>query len=334
MEDIYFEKDYGRLYEKIENGVCEIFEFQHPFGKVDHLFIKRPIFIDLGGETFYDITTPYGYGGPRITGCEEEHKSEVVEAFQHAFEEYCLKENIVSEFVRFHPLFPNAQDFESCYELTFRRYTTGTNLKDFEDPIKSEFSRSKQKSIQKALKAGVEYRVIVNPTDLEDFKRLYYETMKRRDAATVYYFDDDYFNGLLQSLGENTLMVEVLYEGKVIASGLNFAYGKFIHIHLSGTLQEYQHLSSAFVMRYALVLWGKEHGMELVHEGGGITGRLDDPLYLFKKQFGKNTEFPFYVSYKIWNQKVYDAMCKAVGADKEEAFFPAYRSTPAKLVKE
>ncbi|MGB6409124.1 MAG: GNAT family N-acetyltransferase, partial [Planococcus donghaensis] len=64
----------------------------------------------------------------------------------------------------------------------------------------------------------------------------------------------------------------------------------------------------------------------------GITGRLDDPLYLFKKQFGKNTEFPFYVSNKIWNPKVYDALCEAVGVDKVGASFPAYRSTPVKVI--
>lgn len=334
MKDIYFEKDYGRLYEQIENGVCEVFEFQHPLGKVDHLFIKRPITIDAGDEIFYDITTPYGYGGPCITDCEDDHKSEVAEAFQHAFEEFCLKENIVSEFVRFHPLFTNAQDFERCYELTFRRYTTGTNLKDFDDPVKLEFSRSKQKCIKKALKAGVEYRVICNPSNLDNFKHLYFQTMKRRDAASVYYFNDEYFDKLLNYFGENVLVVEVLFEGKVIASGLNFVYGNFIHIHLSGTLQEYQYLSSAIVMRYALVLWGKEHQIELIHEGGGVTGLLDDPLYLFKKQFGKNTEFSFYVSYKIWNPGVYDLLCEDVGVDKEIAFFPAYRAAPLKLEKE
>ncbi|MCH4827377.1 MAG: peptidoglycan bridge formation glycyltransferase FemA/FemB family protein [Planococcus sp. (in: firmicutes)] len=332
MRDIYFEKDYGRLYEQIENGVCEVFEFQHPLGKVNHLFIKRPISMNMTEEVFYDITTPYGYGGPRIIDCEEAHKSELVQAFQNAFKEYCQNENIICEFVRFHPLFSNAKDFEGCYELTFRRFTTGTNLKDYEDPIKSEFSRSKQKSIQKALNAGVEYRIIVDPPDLENFKRLYYETMKRRDATSIYYFDDAYFNGLLKSFGKNIIVVEVLYEGKVIASGLNFVYEKFIHIHLSGTTQEHQCLSSAFVMRYALVLWGKEHGMELIHEGGGLTGNPDDSLYLFKKQFGKNTEFPFYVSYKIWNQKVYDLLCKVVWVDKDKVSFPAYRSKPLNLV--
>lgn len=326
MNDIYFERNYGRLYEKIEQGRCEVFEFEHPLGKVSHLFIKRLIPVCINEEPYYDISTPYGYGGPCITDCEEVHKCQVVQAFHDAFEEYCHKENIVCEFVRFHPLFTNAQDFSTCYDLTFRRHTTGTNLKDYDNPVKSEFSKSKQKSIRKAMEAGVDYRVTVNPPSLEEFKEIYYLTMTRKNAASVYYFNDDYFENLLNYFGKQLVLAEVLYEGKVIAMGLNLVSGKTIHIHLSGTLEEYHHLSAAFVMRYALVMWGKEHGMELIHEGGGISGEADDPLYLFKKQFGKNTEFTFYVSYKIWNRKIYDLLCKTVGSKIDAGSFPAYRS--------
>lgn len=329
VEDIYFEQNYGRLYEQIEQGTCEVFEFSHPLGKVSHLFIKRLIPVCINEEPYYDISTPYGYGGPCITDCEEEDKYQLVQAFHDAFGEYCGTENIVCEFVRFHPLFTNAQDFSSCYDLTFRRHTTGTNLKDYENPVASEFSKSKQKSIRKALEAGVEYRVTANPANLEEFKDIYYSTMKRKDAASVYYFDDEYFDKLLAYFREKIVLTEVFYEGKIIAMGLNLVYGKTIHIHLSGTVEEYHRLSAAFVMRYALVMWGKEQEMELIHEGGGVTGKVDDPLYLFKKQFGKNTEFTFHVSYKIWNQKIYDLLCKTVGAEMTADSFPAYRATAA-----
>lgn len=329
MNDIYFERDYGQLYEQIEQGTCGVFEFRHPLGTVSHLFIKRLIPERINNLTYYDISTPYGYGGPRIMDCKESHECQLVQAFHDAFEEYCRKERIVSEFVRFHPLFKNAEDFKGCYDLTFRRYTTGTNLKDYDDPVKSEFSKSKQKSIRKALEAGVEYRVTSNPPNLEEFKRIYYSTMNRKNANSIYYFTDAYFEELLDRLGENILLVEVLYEGKTIAIGLNMVYGKLIHIHLSGTLEEYHHLSSAFVMRYALVKWGKENGIDLIHEGGGTTGALDDPLYLFKKQFGKNTEFKYHVSYKIWNREVYDLLCQKAEVDKESGLFPAYRFADA-----
>ncbi|HSI68440.1 MAG TPA: GNAT family N-acetyltransferase [Planococcus sp. (in: firmicutes)] len=323
--DIYLEENYGRLYEPIEKGQCEVFRFENELGSIRHMFIKREIPIDIDGQRYYDLLTPYGYGGPMILNSTESHKTDLVKAFEKEFRKYCTGQNIVSEFVRFHPMLLNAPDFTSCYETVLRRNTTGTNLKDYEDPIVHEFSKSKQKSIKKALQAGVEYRITRNPACLEQFKELYYSTMKRKNADSVYFFDDTYFDNLLEYLGNHILIVEVIYDGQVIGMGLNFVYNKTIHIHLSGTIPEFHHFSSAFILRYALVRWGKENGMELIHEGGGKTGEPDDPLYLFKKQFGKNTEFEFYVGYKIWNPEVYSQLCIATRTDSYLDSFPAYR---------
>lgn len=331
MNDIYFEMAYGRLYEKIEHGKCEVFQYTGEEGTIRHLYIKKEIPFRLDGEAYYDLVTPYGYGGPLIIQVKEAGKACLVAAFQQAFQEYCLDQRIVCEFVRFHPVLLNAEDFCGCYDLTLQRYTTGTNLRDFEDPVKMEFSKSKQKSIQKALRAGVEYRLIQNPQDLKNFKEIYERTMNRKEADAVYYFDEEYFNQLLRDLGEHIVLVEVLYEGEIIGMSLNFIYGKMIHIHLSGTLFEYRHLAPAFVMRYALALWGKENSIELIHEGGGKGQSLDDPLYLLKKQFGKNTDFQYFVSHKIWNPAIYQRLCEAQGVDEHTSHFPAYRFAPAKI---
>lgn len=56
--------------------------------------------------------------------------------------------------------------------------------------------------------------------------------------------------------------------------------------------------------------------------------RLDLPengLYKFKREFGKNTEFDFYIGKKVWNEKIYKMLCEAKGADINSMFFPAYR---------
>ena len=96
---------------------------------------------------------------------------------------------------------------------------------------------------------------------------------------------------------------------------------------MSGTLGAFLHLSPAYVLRYAITLWGKEHGYELIHHGGGRTDSCDDSLYLFKKQFGKNTELEFWVGKKIWNDEAYSVLCDAVGVDHDTSYFPAYRAT-------
>lgn len=325
MKDIFFEQDYGKLYEKIERGSCEVFEFEHTIGSVYHQFIKKEIPIQLEGGPYFDLVTPYGYGGPLITRVAEGKKEELSKLFQEAFQCYCQENRIVSEFVRFHPVLLNALDFNSCYEIVHRRNTTGTNLETFEDPVQNEFSKSCRRNIRKALKDGVSFSLTINPPDLTEFKSLYYTTMDRNQAANIYYFDDEYFNDCLRRFGENILLTEVTYDNKVIGMGLNFFYNDLIHTHLSGTLADYHHLSPAYVLQYALAIWGKDNGMSLIHDGGGRTHDPEDSLFLFKKQFGKTTEFEYYVGFKIWNEPIYQALCEKTQANRTGETFPAYR---------
>lgn len=324
MIDLYFEPNYGKLYEKMENGESIVFKYNGEHGTITHMFIKRLIPIKVDGQSYYDLVTPYGYGGPLITECKEGQKNELVKEFEFEFEKYCKENNIVSEFVRFHPVIGNTDDFRSCYMVSDIRNTIGTNLKDSDDPFQSEFSKSCRKNIRRALREGISFKITEKPDDVQDFKKIYYSTMERNEADEYYYFDDDYFNKCVQLFKENIVLVEAIYNQQTIAMGLYFTYNKTIHIHLSGTLSEYLFLSPAYVLRYAVTMWGKEKGYELIHHGGGRSNSLEDNLYLFKKQFGK-TEFKFSIGKKIWNFDIYNELCKITGADSNGDFFPAYR---------
>ena len=131
---------------------------------------------------------------------------------------------------------------------------------------------------------------------------------------------------LINALKENLLFVEAIYEEKTIAAGLYLISDGIIHTHLSGTLSEYLYLSPAYILRYAATLWGKEHGYRLVHHGGGTSSDKENSLFKFKKQFAKNTEFPFYIGKKIWNDDVYRKLCNMNPNCKDSVFFPKYRA--------
>ncbi|WP_237150867.1 GNAT family N-acetyltransferase [Planococcus plakortidis] len=334
MGDLYFDERYGKLYEEIEKGVCQVFEFDHPLGHVRHMFIKREIPILLGSERYFDIVTPYGYGGPLMTGCEPEHREELASAFTEAFAAYCESERVVSEFIRFHPVLGNAQDFEKSYEVRYLRDTVGTAISAYDDPVKAEFSASARKNIRKALRDGVEFRVTLGPRDLKEFQRIYFATMDRNHADSFYYFSEKYFSQLLESFGEKLLLVEALYGGEVIGMELQFAYNDLIHTHLSGTYEAFHHLSPVYIMQYATVLWAKEHGISLIHGGGGRTNSPDDNLLRFKQQFARQTSFSFYSGQKVWNEEVYRRLCREANTAVTDEFFPAYRKRPAKEVSE
>src|SRR5699024_4863976 len=211
MIDIYFEHNYGKLYENLEQGVCETYEFNSSIGQIQHLFIKRQIPIKINGKTYYDIVSPYGYGGPIVRWCEEGMKDDLVRDFIKDFQIYCENKNIVSEFVRFHPLIENANDFNEYYNVSHIRNTVGTNLVDYDDPVQAEFSRSSRKNIRKALRSGVTYRVHEKPTDVSKFQEFYFSTMDRNNASDYYYFGQEYFNLCVDYFKENLLLVEAIY---------------------------------------------------------------------------------------------------------------------------
>ncbi|WP_369361475.1 peptidoglycan bridge formation glycyltransferase FemA/FemB family protein [Priestia megaterium] len=324
--DIYFDDNYGKLYEKVENGSAETFNFNCRFGTIKNQFIKREIPIKINTEIYYDIVTPYGYGGPVIIKCEENKEDELLIEYAKAFSHYCEENNIVSEFIRFHPILQNAEDFTAVYDVECIRKTLGTNLKDFEDPFQIEFSKSCRKNIRKALNKGVSFKIVEKPSNVKEFKEIYYSTMDRNNATDYYYFDGEYFDKALALFTDNIITVSAIYDGKTIAQGFYFVFNKTIHIHLSGTLSEYLYLSPAYILRYAVTLWGKEKGYELIHHGGGRTNSEDDNLYKFKKSFSKNTNFNFCIGKKIWNKEVFRTLCKNVGVDEDSEVFPAYRN--------
>lgn len=324
--DIYFEYNYGKLYEKIEKGTCEIYEYRSDLGTIYHMFIKREIPITIDGSKWYDIITPYGYGGPIVINCKEKSKVKLLEDFKEEFHKYCVENNVVSEFIRFHPVINNVYDFKSIYEVSNIRNTVGTNLVSFDDPFQSEFSKTCRKNIRKALKSGLSYKITQNPSEINRFKEIYYSTMDRNEAQDYYYFNDEYFNQCTELLHENILLVEVIYNQKTVAMGFYFIYNQIIHTHLSGTLSEFLHLSPAYILRYVVTKWGKEKGYSIIHHGGGRSNSKEDNLYLFKRQFGKNTEYEFYVGKKIWNEEIYNILCEKQNINADTEFFPAYRN--------
>lgn len=321
--DIYFEPDYAVLYETEENRAVE-YRFECEYGFITNLFLKRQIDIKLPDEVqYFDIVTPYGYGGPVIHWTNDKEK--LIQAYMDDFGRYTEKEHIIAEFVRFHPILGNGVDFKEVYKSIFDRKTVGTNL-TYDDVVAKEFSKHKRKDIRKALKnPEIRYEVTENPSTLQDFLKIYYSTMDRDKADDYYYFKPDYFQTMLEKFREHITAGRVFLGDQLIAMGVYFRYGKYLHAHLSGTLSEYLDYSPANILKYALAVYGHENGYEVIHYGGGTSRSPENGVYKFKKEFGKNTEFDFYIAKKVWNEEIYKQICSAVGADVNSEFFPAYR---------
>jgi len=321
--DIYFEPEYARLYETADSRAVE-YRFSCEYGEITDLFLKRSIPILLpDGTQYYDIITPYGYGGPVIHHATDQEK--LISAFLDDFQHYTAREHIVAEFVRFHPIIGNGAVFRDAYHAVFDRKTVGTNLR-YDDVIGTEFSKHKRKEIRRILRnPDLRYEIEENPRSLDDFVEIYYSTMDRDGAGEYYYFPPAYFQQMLERFPGHITTGKVFLGDRLIAMGVYFRYGKYLHAHLSGTLSEYLEYSPAYILKYALALYGHEKGYAYIHYGGGSSPDPDNGLYRFKREFGKNTEFDFYLAKKVWNEQIYQQLCDAKGVTGKSGFFPAYR---------
>lgn len=276
--DIYFTPEWGIVNTYIEEGKPEVYECRNDFGCIRNQFVLRKIPLKIDGVQYYDITTPYGYGGPYIESCVPGKQEELLAGYERDFGTYCRENRIVSEFVRFHPFAGNVRVFKKVYNAECIRHTVGTSL-EADDPVQEEFSKSCRKNIRRVLKSGISWKITENPEDISGFLKVYYSTMDRNRAGGFYYFPEAYFKRCLELFGKNIILVEVMFENTVIVSGFYIRSDGVIHAHLSGTLNEYLHLSPAYAIKYATVVWGKEHGYRLIHYGGGTSNNPDDSLY-------------------------------------------------------
>ena len=326
MFDIYFKEGYGKICEYVDEGKCEIFECNTINGIIKNMFIKRPVPWIIDGRQYYDIVTPYGYGGPIIYECV--NKDELILDYKNQFQQYCVDNNIVCEFIRWHPIYDNRKDFETIYDNVYSRHTVGTNMKDYDDPVQSEFGKSAKREMKKSIKAGVTCTIHPNPEDLSIFRKLYEETMDRNNADKMYYFPDEYYEFLTTTLKPYIVEIRAHFENEIIASEIYFTAGNILHAHLLGSNQKFLEVGGGIQLEATAAYWGKAHGYNYIHHGGGRTSAADDSLYIYKKKFGKNTEFDFYLGKKIWNKKIYDLLVQEkISQEKIEnpEFFPLYR---------
>lgn len=323
LRDIYFTDDYCKIYEKNGEGILETFVLEESNAKLIYKFLKREI-KSIDGKVYFDITTPYGYGGPLIISENKEYNTRLIEKFKVSFKEYCKNNNIVSEFVRFHPIEKNYLGMEDYMEIEHIRDTVYIEIGD-EDKILDNMVSECRTAIRKAIKNNVE---IVETRDLKEFKRLYIDTMKKNNATEYYFFSDEFLNNTMDFLSGNIKIFNAKYNGKVVSSVMSISYGEYIHYHLSGSDSDYSKYRPVNLLIYEMCIWGNKIGAKYLHLGGGYSGN-DDNLFRFKKKFSKYGRGKFYIGKKIYIQDIYDKLVEENNKIKEGAinqgYFPLYR---------
>jgi serine/alanine adding enzyme len=291
--DPYFHPAYLHAAALLEDA--EAAAFAH--GGVLHAFLVRPL-----PDGACDLTTPYGYGGPQGSGSD----------WREPFRAACAARRVVSEFVRFHPLRGNHAQAGADVTLRHVQDTVTVDVALDDDALLAQMTSAGRTAVRKALRAGVEPRP---ERDLQRFREMYLDTMRRVGADESYRFPAEFF-ARLERLGDGVVMLDA-----GCAAGLFLAGGGAMHYFLSASTGEGRALSATNAVLYAAMRHARANGLETLHLGGGLVD--GDSLQRFKQSMGAGRT-PFYVGSAIHDPDAYAALAATADAGGGERF-PAYR---------
>ncbi|MBI2058264.1 MAG: peptidoglycan bridge formation glycyltransferase FemA/FemB family protein [Nitrospirae bacterium] len=334
--DVYYEISYLAATADHDGGRITLCLYRHAQGLVIHPFVLRPLKgLPLGGSSprpQFDLTSPFEYGGPVAYAETPMDVSDVRSDFRRDFSEFCEAEGIVSEFVRFHPLLRNHEDWNGYFDLRGPSPHPVIDLRKGPDGILNGFAKSARRDVRIAQRRGIQVtRVPMTGPNLSIFCGIYWGTMERRRAKSFYYFSSDYFSRLG---GLDDRWVSLYFardEGGRVLSAALFLHGdKYVHYHLAGTLEGVNPLCPGELLMFTAASEMAEAGKEWLHLGGAAADQ--DGLLRFKSKFAR-TRVDYFIGERIHDPVAYARLEEEwaaehppkVGAPTGD-FFPAYRA--------
>ena len=300
-QDVYFTPEYYSIYQNYGDGEALCFVFERDGQIALYPFLKNPI-TSLGYELdkeYYDIQGAYGYNG-LIASTDN---AGFIAEFWEAFDVWCQENDVVAEFMRFHPLLNNQKLASLKMKTFFSRHTVSLDLSLLLDEIwTQQFSSKNRNMIRKAEKEGV---TIVESDDYETFRKLYDSTMTNLHAEKYYFFPQSYYDEYKASFKDNGILYFAMFDGKVIAGSMFMFSEDYAHYHLSARNREYSKYAANNLILWHGIQKAKERGCKWFHFGGGTTGEEIDSLLLFKQNFSK-TKTEFWIGKRVHNQEVYN----------------------------
>ena len=322
--DAYWLSGYVKAFKIHGDGEPLLFNYEDNNTRGINVVMKRDVAKDkrfegkIEEETYFDFSTPYGYGGWIIEG---ENKRSLFEAY----DKWCKKNSIISEFVRFHPVLKNHIFSEENYEIIPLGYTVALDLSSPE-VIWTNITSKNRNMIRKAQKNGIKIYSGRYPEIYERFRTIYNSTMDKDEAEKYYYFAPEFYQSICDDLAQNAQIFYAELDGKIIAASIMLAANGRMNYHLSGSLREYANLAPTNLLLYEAALWGSANGCKTLYLGGGV-GSGEDSLFKFKKSFYRLDDLPrFYIGKKIMNQERYDELVDLRDDIPENGYFPQYRA--------
>lgn len=300
-QDIYFTRQYCFADQQLKDGHAELYVYVRDDAFVVYPYVRRQIRDSSLKQPYYDIETPYGYGGP----VANRDDPELLECFETEFLDYCKKKHIIAEFIRFHPLLKNENSFGQNIEVLHNRTTVWLDLKKSLDEIwMADISKQNRNIIRKCKKNGL---YVEQSTNYKEFREIYEQTMQRVGAGKFYFFGKSYYDGMNNDV--HYMLMRVRRNEDTLACAVFMRQGIYFHYHLSGSAPEFLKLSPNNLLLWEAIKYAKKIGCEIMHFGGGLTDSEEDTLFQFKRKFSHGRA-DFFIGKRVHDEEIYWKLIK------------------------
>lgn len=323
--DVFYLHEYvfAFMNENKKNGEPILLLYENGNDRAMNVVFKRDVALDekLQGKItegeYYDLVSPYGYGG--FWGSIGDYDS-----LNRTYNDFCVSKHYICEFVRFE-LF---SDYHVHYdgETETRTHNVVRSLEMSLDEMWMDFKQKVRKNVKKANSYGLQIVIENSDEHLQDFLDIYYSTMDRSNAENEYYFSKEFFE-TINSMKGNIMYFHVIHEGKVVSTELVVYGAENAYSYLGGTDREYFELRPNDFLKYEIIKWAKEKGLNNFVLGGGYGA--DDGIFQYKTCLAPSGVVDFYIGRKIFDEEKYKKLVAIRAEDNpdcvESGYFPQYR---------
>ncbi|MBZ5639465.1 MAG: GNAT family N-acetyltransferase [Acidobacteriia bacterium] len=323
---------YGRLFLSDASERLACLAWQGAEGAVLYPFILRDLsaaqWWSPGEGPTFDIVTPYGYGGPYLLHADD--PKALARRFWPELDRWAVRQGVVSEFVRFSLFREALLDYPG--ETEQKLLNVVRDLRPDPEALWMDFEHKVRKNVKKARRSDV--RVEVDPAGarIEDFLRIYRQTLDRRGADPGYYFSPEFFASLHRVLPEQFAYFHAIAGSRVVSTELVLLSASTAYSLLGGTDQDAFELRPNDLLKFEIMLWLRQRGFARFVLGGGYEP--DDGIFRYKASFAPGSTLPFVVGKRVLLPDLYERLVDSRRQNERKlgrewspklGYFPEYR---------
>jgi len=318
--DIYHTWYYHNLNKE---GEPLLFVFEEEVSFIALPLIKR----EIGGTSFYDLTSVYGYCGPFSNMDLSALSNLTNQNFKTAFIKFMHEERCICVFSRLHPFLNQKYLLENIGGLKENGKTIYMDLTIPLEEQKKKYEKRLYRQVKKLRQSGYLIKEADSQEEIKMFTDMYWKNMDRLHASSNYYFDEQYFTNLLNSPALESKLILIYNGPELICGAIILLSNEIIRNHLSATAPNYLKESPSKLMTDEISMIGRRTGKKVFHLGGGVGGK-EDNLFKFKSHFSDlllNDTLWCYID----NNEVYNSLVAGRVSDQDmhSGFFPLYRKS-------